>query len=62
MLVFVEAKVVQDPALAAYSNFKDMRQKVATFRDGTCICDTGRHLGPTAVTLGYLMLYMYIYL
>lgn len=35
MVVFVEASVLEDPALARDLRFQDVRDKLQTFRDGT---------------------------
>lgn len=42
MVVFVEASVLEDPALARDSRFQGVRDKLQTFRDGTDdlqVCD-----------------------
>lgn len=35
MVVFVEASVLEDPALARDPRFQDFRDRLKTFRDGT---------------------------
>jgi len=35
MVVFVEASVLEDPALARDSRFQGVRDRLQTFRDGT---------------------------
>jgi hypothetical protein len=37
MIVYVEKKVLEDPAIASDENFGPVKKKFCTFREGVCL-------------------------